>query len=314
MSGVNKEFKTIDERIALLKSRNLKFKNEDKAVKILQTYSYFDIINSNEKLFQNNSNNHKYYIYDIYFEDLFYIYCFNQRLSSLTMDNVLYIELSLKNSIAYRFSEQYCTTLQTAEEYTNKQNYVCPPINQRDLYNKFNNFHMFRNDFVSTLKSHYTYMATYDKLPLWVALKGLTLGNIAYMILFLNSNIKSNIKMDMQIDSISNDAFDYGIYLLKEIRNNCAHGEMVYRFSKKYNVRYLNVASAVNEFGLNRTDAKYIDVLRVLSKFISKKDLRKIKRCILMFYIHFLLIGRKKIATKILGKMGNSDIKVWMNL
>ena len=27
---------------------------------------------------------------------LFYIYCFNQRLSSLTMDNVLYIELSLK--------------------------------------------------------------------------------------------------------------------------------------------------------------------------------------------------------------------------
>jgi len=26
MSGVNKEFKTIDERIALLKSRNLKFK------------------------------------------------------------------------------------------------------------------------------------------------------------------------------------------------------------------------------------------------------------------------------------------------
>ena len=166
MSGVNKEFKTIDERIALLKSRNLKFKNEDKAVKILQTYSYFDIINSNEKLFQNNSNNHKYYIYDIYFEDLFYIYCFNQRLSSLTMDNVLYIELSLKNSIAYRFSEQYCTTLQTAEEYTNMQNYICPPINQRDLYNKFKNFHMFRNDFVSTLKSHYTYMATYDKLPL----------------------------------------------------------------------------------------------------------------------------------------------------
>ena len=38
MSGVNKEFKTIDERIALLKSRNLKFKNEDKAVIILQTY------------------------------------------------------------------------------------------------------------------------------------------------------------------------------------------------------------------------------------------------------------------------------------
>lgn len=33
-----------------------------------------------------------------------------------------------------------------------------------------------------------------------------------------------------------------------------------------------------------------------------------------MVYIHFLLIGRKKIATKILGKMGNSDIKVWMNL
>lgn len=73
MSGVNKEFKTIDERIVLLKSRNLKFKNEDKAVKILQTYSYFDIINSNKKLFQNNSNNHKYYIYMIFILKIYFI-------------------------------------------------------------------------------------------------------------------------------------------------------------------------------------------------------------------------------------------------
>ena len=70
MSGVNKEFKTIDERIALLKSRHLKFKNEDKAVIILQTYSYFDIINSNEKLFQNNTNNHKYYRLNRHIGDL----------------------------------------------------------------------------------------------------------------------------------------------------------------------------------------------------------------------------------------------------
>ena len=51
MNRINKEYKSIDERINILKSRGLLFKNETAAYNILLKHSYFDIINANEKLF-----------------------------------------------------------------------------------------------------------------------------------------------------------------------------------------------------------------------------------------------------------------------
>lgn len=45
MNRINKEYKSIDERINILKSRGLLFKNETAAYNILLKHSYFDIIN-----------------------------------------------------------------------------------------------------------------------------------------------------------------------------------------------------------------------------------------------------------------------------
>ena len=51
MATINKEYKTINERIGILQSRGLLFKNINKAKVILLEHPYFDIINANEKLF-----------------------------------------------------------------------------------------------------------------------------------------------------------------------------------------------------------------------------------------------------------------------
>ena len=48
MNRINKEYKSINERINILKSRGLLFKNETAAYNILLKHSYFDIINANE--------------------------------------------------------------------------------------------------------------------------------------------------------------------------------------------------------------------------------------------------------------------------
>lgn len=47
---VTKDFKTIDEQIAILDSRHLKFKNKKKAGKLLAQYNYFDVINGFESI------------------------------------------------------------------------------------------------------------------------------------------------------------------------------------------------------------------------------------------------------------------------
>ena len=50
MATINKEYKTINERIGILQSRGLLFKNINKAKEILLEHQYFEIINANEKL------------------------------------------------------------------------------------------------------------------------------------------------------------------------------------------------------------------------------------------------------------------------
>ena len=48
--SIDKEFKTIDEQVLLLKSRNLQFNDEQTAKELLKKYNYFDIINGNQKI------------------------------------------------------------------------------------------------------------------------------------------------------------------------------------------------------------------------------------------------------------------------
>lgn len=48
--SIDKEFKTIDEQVLLLKSRNLQFNDEQTAKELLKKYNYFDIINGTENI------------------------------------------------------------------------------------------------------------------------------------------------------------------------------------------------------------------------------------------------------------------------
>ncbi len=55
----NKEFKTIDEQIELLKSRGLKIDNEDKLKWYLSSYNYQNFINGYNDLFMINEDRSK---------------------------------------------------------------------------------------------------------------------------------------------------------------------------------------------------------------------------------------------------------------
>ena len=193
MNRINKEYKSINERINILKGRGLLFKNESKAYDILLKHSYFDIINANEKLFDDASFSEKHYLPNIYFEDLYDIYLFNNELSELTMNILLSVETQLKNSLAHRFCGRYCTSISSTEEYINQNNFVCP--RQRTLLQKWNRFKPFnQRDYIAFLKRRYNYMDAYDKLPFWVAIKGIDFGTTAQYIRFLDRTTKNEVK------------------------------------------------------------------------------------------------------------------------
>lgn len=313
MATINKECKTINERIGILQSRGLLFKNINKAKEILLEHPYFDIINANEKLFCKPNTSSKEYFSHIFFEDLYGVYSFNNELSKLTMNSLLSAESKLKNSLAYRFSGRYCYNISRTEEYLNPNNYIQPT--QRALYYKFSDFTPFTdNDYVQKLKRQNNYMAAYDKLPFWIALKGIVLGTTILFIQFLDPITKNEVKKDLKMDKFSDDGFEFGIYILKEIRNSCAHGAMIYRFSKSHRISTVNVQAGINEFHLSQSAINYMDTLKVLSFFSTDREIRTIKMSIFKFYLKYTVRGKRWMAKKILGKMGNQHITKWLKI
>ena len=317
-----KEFKTFDQQINGLIDRKLKFKNKNKALSVLKQYNYFDIINGFESILLKPNTEKKVYE-NVYFEDFYELYKFDIALNKQTLFNVFDIELKLRTSIAYHFAKIYCNTKSTTMKYIDKSCYQAPDPADRFLSKKFNKFDLFRKEekkngghcklsYIDELKESKEYINKYDEPPFWVVIKAMPLGTLYFTFLFCNEDVKLCVLQDFGFSESQSSIFVQSIYMLKEIRNHCAHLELVTRLKIKKEPK-LNCYNDITAFaGLSKTaDLKYMDALKNFKLYGS---IWNIKRAIIKFYIKMCIKGRRRIARKILGKMGHQSILTWMFL
>lgn len=304
-----KEFKTIEQQIAGLKVRKLKFKNEKKAFKILQKYNYFDIINGFESILIEPGVTPKTYN-NVYFEDFYDLYKFDMELKKQILYKVFDVESRLRTSISYHFASTYCTTIQTTMNYTNRNCYQAPTGNVH-LSNVFANFDLFAPTFINSLKHEKEYVNRYTYPPFWVVIKSLPLGSLYYTYLFLDNAVKPLVLDDFGFNFSQSKIFEQSIYVLKELRNQCAHLELITRFRLKRKANLNNFNDLTIYSGLSRTPLTFIDATKILKIFGGASDLKWI---VFKFYIKMCIKGRKKIANKVLGKMGRKNIYSWIKI
>ena len=319
---ITKEFKTIEKQIELLDSRHLKFRNKSKAKVILSKYNYFDIINGFESIFVINGRPTKEYE-GVYFEDFCDCYNFDRKLKTATLIKILDIEARLKTSIAYHFAEAYCNTIPNTMNYTLSSFYQAPITTDTHLTNVFNTFELFRQttynpdgtirrrSHISDLKNQKQYIAVYDKPPFWVTIKTLSFGALYYLFVFLPNNVKERVLADFGFKLSDAICFTQAVSILKEIRNQCAHLELITRFKLKQDPKLNNYYDIKAKAKLSRRDLYFIDVVKILKLF---GEIKTIKNTIRVFYYKSLFKFRKKIAIKILSKMGRKKLSVWMQL
>lgn len=319
---VTKEFKTIDEQIAILDSRHLKFKNKKKAAELLRQYNYFDLINGFESMLLKDDVPNKEYE-NIYFEDFRDLYFFDMKLKRYTLAKIFNIESKLRTSIAYNFAETYCRTATETMNYLDPTYYQAPPIKDTNLTNRFKNFDLFRKtqywpngevrrrSFIDDLKKEKNYVGQYENPPFWVTIKALPLGSLYYTFIFLNSTVKEKVLKDFGMELSDSAAFEQALFIIKEMRNQCARLELITRFKIKgrSSLNYFN--NIKMKAGLAKKDLSYIDVLKILKLFGRVTD---IQREIVWFYLRLTFKGRRKIAEKAISKMGRKNLSVWMKL
>lgn len=215
-----KEFRTLDEQIDILKSKDLTINNEDKAKDVLLRENYF-FINGYRYLFFDKNKNRKF-ITGTTFEELYSAFLFDRNLRNIMFKNLLVVENNIKSIISYQLSKKYGFK---EKDYLNPKNFIQDYKDSRrvdDVLNK-----MKRQIRVNGEKhtATYHYMNKYKYVPLWILVKVLSFGLINELFGILKPEDKEEIA---SFYKISSEDLKVYLQLLSNYRNLCAHEDIVY--------------------------------------------------------------------------------------
>ena len=103
---MEKTFKTIDEQIEILKSRNIVIDDDEKAYKLLSKNNYYYLINGYKNLFLDETNKEEY-IKNTRLQEIYFLYQFDKNIKINFLKYLLLIENEIDTYIAYEFSKSY---------------------------------------------------------------------------------------------------------------------------------------------------------------------------------------------------------------
>ncbi|MGM0789879.1 MAG: Abi family protein [Bacillota bacterium] len=330
---ITKTFKSLDEQIALLKERKLIIRDEEKAKRHLLEKNYFDLINGFETLLLIDSKATNKEYGGPYFEDFLLLYDFDRKLNLEILKLLDRFEIRLKTSMAYRFCEKHFLTAADSQCYIDISNYTDPRRNHlslpQDIARSIRNHKIFKTDyrfngntynFIEFCKAKYPFVSTYDQPPFWVTIKLLEFGPLFNLLLGYERDVFEKVIEDMGMRYIDKQKFINSIRIFIELRNTCAHFQLVNRFRTSNNLRI--DAGMINDLGL-RTKAnqagtptyyeiRLYDTLLVLSQFESLTEIRK-----LIKHYYFKRCNSKRernLMIKIFDRMGRKKLSNWIKL
>ena len=312
----NKNPKTYEEQLEILKKRNLKILDEKRAKKILSVENYYALINGYKEFFLKSSNP-EVFQNNISFEDIFLLFDFDRELRMILLKYILIVERTIKTKISYYFSLKY------SDDYLQ--------INNFDVKNNNKNSKIPRllHDMQKTIRKHSNelntpinhYKRKYRRVPLWVLAEKLNFGTIAHFFNCLKTKDQNMIAHEIYIDyteeynyigkSILNPTETSEIlFFICDFRNKCAHDERTFSHRHKF-----ASGSSPNPFIFKEENLSFnnnvFSLIMSLKIFLSKENFTKMTKEIDNL-MDTLIIHLPNHHQKILKKMGIP--KRWKNI
>ena len=92
-----KEYKNNEELIDYLILKNVIINDKEKALKNIEKYSYYSIVNGYKSVFKDRNNNYKT---NVAFEEIFALYEFDKNIKAIFLKFTLEIEVIIKSLMA----------------------------------------------------------------------------------------------------------------------------------------------------------------------------------------------------------------------
>ena len=264
---MNKEFKTINQQLEILKNKGLIVEDEERAKSILLKENYF-FLNGYRHLFMNSSSD-RTYVTGATFNELYSLFLFDRYSRNIFFKNLLIIENRLKSVVSYQLSKKYGYR---EKDYLNLKNFTSDPEKKRrvrDIIDK-----MKRQIRINTCRHNATmhYLKNYGYIPLWILVKVLSFGMI--------SELFSILKIDDQREvadvlGVSVDFLNDFLPILSNYRNLCAHEDIVFDHKTEKVIpdteyhKKLNIFKMDDEYIYGKND---IFAVIIMFKFLLEED------------------------------------------
>lgn len=298
----------------LIQERHLQCNSNYDLDTILKENNYFQLINGLESFLLPETSSHPKIFSTENVDDFLRLYRFDKELKRTIQLLTEKFEDKLKTSIAHNFSKNHCMILNDTMQYTNKANFIDIGSNneypfKRYQYKKicdnFENFSLFKRSFVNDLVNHndfinptfyrsneylapsgVTYYSCDRKVavPFWVTIQTLDFGTLVWLLHYSQDSDMRDILNDFNLPFSKKFFFLNALDIIKELRNNCAHGALLLRFrTPKYIKLNRNLVSSLQltpyHNGGNTTHPSNIslfDSLKVLKLFVNMLPLKKV--------------------------------------
>lgn len=235
MNNFDKPFKSIDEQIEILQQRNIIITDIDFARSVLNSLSYYTIVNGYKNSFLSITGT------DLFapgtrFEELYTLHILDTRLNSIIFKNILYVERYLKTRLSYIISQNYGVYTDFNDlSNSNTNDYLYRGYYSRSTGQKDNILRSIKKSILSPRKNFMMehYLTTKNHIPPWIVTTNIPLGLAIQWYTILKQDDKTSISNQfLQPDKISIDAkkefLKKAFSLLKEYRNNIAHGNRTF--------------------------------------------------------------------------------------
>lgn len=261
-----KEYKTNEELIDYLSSKGVVITDKEDALKKIERYTYYSIVNSYKSIFKDKNNK---YINDVSFDEIYALFEFDKNLKNIMLKFCLEIETVIKSAMANQISKVY-----GVKDYLNTSNWdnsIDDDIKEI-LYEKINN--EIKKDYkVHTAVTHY--IDKYGFVPPFVLVKILTFGVASSYYGLLKQSDRQAIAKYFKI---SDKLLKQILKNLTTIRNIAAHSDRLYNYTSKF---YLSFKLIDNTYTKPDNITNLYMVIRCMEKLLTKEQYEELYNSIL---------------------------------
>lgn len=260
----DKEFKTIDEQLEILKSRGLIVEDEFIAKEFLLYNNYYRISGYSLTLREN----------DIFhesttFKNIIDIYNFDYEFRHIVLKYIEKIEIKFKSIYAYEFTKLYgATAYLNISNFTNEEIYKKIINKSNDLKNKLINDEKYLQHFINR------------DMPLWAYVDLFTIADISILYSISLKEVQKNIANNFKL--YANKApqiLKKFMHSMTIIRNLCAHGCRIYDrvFHQKPSLNKKEKSLLIQNNNGELDNTHFYGFLMIMKKLLSELDFQSMK-------------------------------------